>query len=70
MNEVIDNILEEISKYPLNDKELILYILKKRLSEEKRELIYKDYQKAMKDYENGKVKSGSVDDLFKTINEV
>lgn len=69
MNAAIDHILEEVSKYPLNDKELIVDILQKRLVEEKRELIYRDYQEAMKDYKKGNVKSGSVDDLFNTIND-
>ena len=64
---VIDNILDEVSKYPLYDKEMILGILQKRLIDEKRDLIYNEYIRAMKDYRSGKVKTGSVDDLFDSL---
>ncbi|MCK4763318.1 MAG: hypothetical protein KAW12_14060 [Candidatus Aminicenantes bacterium] len=69
MNAAIDHVLDEVSKYSLGDKELIVDILKKRLVEEKREMIYKDYRQAMKDYRDGKVKSGSADDLFNALND-
>jgi hypothetical protein len=64
---VIDNILDEVQKYPLNDQEILLEILQKRLIDEKRDLILSEYKKAMKDYKSGNVKTGSVDDLFDFI---
>jgi hypothetical protein len=69
MNVAIDTILDEISKYSLPDKEIILDLMKKRLIEEKRNIIYGEYKKAMKNYRSGKVKTGNVDDLFKSIND-
>lgn len=63
----IDNVLDEISQHPLDEKEMIAEILNKRLIEEKRDMIYKKYKRAMKNYKIGKVKSGNVDDLFKEI---
>jgi hypothetical protein len=63
----LDNILDEVSKYPLSDKEMILGILQKRVIEEKRDLIYNEYVRAMEDYRSGKVKTGSVDDLFDSL---
>lgn len=69
MSVAIDTILDEIARYPVTDKEMILDIMEKRLVEEKRELIYNDYREAVKDYEAGKVKSGGVDDLFNSIDD-
>ena len=69
MDAAIDHILDEVSKYSLNDKELIVGILQNRLIEEKRTAIYREYQEAMSDYKEGRVKVGSVDDLFNTLND-
>lgn len=68
MNVAIDTILDEISRYSLNDKEMILDIVRRRLVEEKRERIHREYKKATKDHRSGKTKTGSVDDLFNSLN--
>jgi hypothetical protein len=67
MNLAMDNILDEVSKYSLYDQEMILGILQKRLIDKKRDLIFNEYKKAMKDYSAGKVKTGSTDDLFDSL---
>jgi hypothetical protein len=67
MNLALDNIFDEVSKYSLHDQEMILGILQKRLIDGKRDLIFKEYKKAMKDYRSGKVKTGSTDDLFDSL---
>jgi hypothetical protein len=69
MGTTFGHIIDELSSYPLQDKELILDILRKRVIEEKRELLYLDYQAAMRDYKAGKTKTGGVDDLFNSIND-
>ena len=69
MDMAIDNVLNEVAKYSLQDKEMLLCILEKRLIEEKRELLNKDYRKAAKYYRNGNVKTGTVDDLFDSLND-
>ena len=63
----IDDVLTEISKYSLDDKELITDILRKRIIEEKRQKIYDNYQESMKNYLEGNIKKGGVDDLFEGI---
>lgn len=63
----IDDVLTEISKYSLDDKELITDILRKRIIEEKRQIIYDNYQESMKNYLEGNVQKGGVDDLFEGI---
>jgi|GEM_PF-2528537 len=69
MNASIDIILDEVAKYSVNDKEMILGILKNRLIEEKRNLLFKKYKKSLKDYQKGKTKIGTVEDLFNSIND-
>jgi len=69
MNATIDNILDEVAKCSVNDKEMIVRIIEKRLIDEKRNLLYKKYKKAEKDYRKGKIKTGSVEDLFDSIND-
>jgi hypothetical protein len=66
----VDDILSEVSKFPLPDKEMIVEILEKRLIDEKRDFISREYKKALKDYRAGEVKIGSVDDLFGSHEEV
>jgi len=63
----IDSVLDEISKHPLDEKEMIAEILNKRLIEEKRNLIYKDYKRAMRNFKAGETQSGNAEDLFKEI---
>ena len=53
MNVAIDTILDEISRCPLSDKEIILDIMERRLIEEKKGIIYGEYKKTMKDYRGG-----------------
>lgn len=69
METAFGHIIDELSGYPLQDKELILDILRKRIIEEKRELLYLDYQAAMRDFNQGKTKTGSVSDLFSSLND-
>ncbi len=63
----IDNVLNEISQHSLDEKEMIADILNKRLIEEKRNLIYKEYVRAMRNFKTGRAKSGNVNDLFEEI---
>ena len=63
----IDDVLMEMSKYSLDDQELITDIMRKRIIEEKRQKIYDDYQESMKNYLEGSVRKGRVDDLFEGI---
>jgi hypothetical protein len=69
MDTAFGTIVDTISEYPLQDQEMILDILSKRVIEEKRELLFKDYKKAMRDYSSGDIKSGTVDDIFDSIND-
>lgn len=65
----LNTVLSEISDLSLDEKEMVEDILHKRIIEERREEIYSDYQHALKDYKEGKYKSGSVEDLIKDMKE-
>jgi len=63
----IDAVLSGISRISLSDKEILKEIIAKRIIEEKRGLIFQDYQASLKDCKRGVVESGDVDDLFNSL---
>jgi len=67
--QVIDKVLEEVSNFPLEEQEFIIDILNKRVIEEKRDLILKEYKRSMRNYKSGKIKKGTTSDLFKVISK-
>ena len=62
-----DEILTDIDQLALDDKEIIIDIVKKRTIDEKRNRLFEDFIQAKKDVEKGNVKRGSVNDLLKQI---
>jgi histone deacetylase complex regulatory component SIN3 len=63
----IEKLLEETAELSLEDQEILLEIIKKRLSEEKRNAIYKNFVEAKEDFRSGNVERGGVDELFSGI---
>lgn len=63
----IDVVLSEVSKFSLRDKEILDEILRKRIIEQKRDLILEDYKIALKDYRKKNVKTGDADKLFESL---
>lgn len=61
----VDTILEEIAGLSIEDQEMVNEIIHKRVIEGKREEIFADYQAAIIERQEGKIKSGSVSDLFR-----
>ncbi len=53
----------------MNDQEYVVDILSKRLIESRRAEISTRVKEAMGAYKEGKVKSGSLDDLWKDLND-
>ena len=64
MATTVDAILEEISELSIEDQEMVDEIVHKRIIDSKREEIRAEYQAALREREQGKTKSGSVNDLF------
>ncbi len=62
-----DEALEIIEQFPEEQKESIIEIIKKRLSEERRERLAQTVKEAREEYARGEVRRGSVDDLMQEI---
>ncbi len=63
----LDKVLEETAELTIEDKEILLELMNRRLVEEKREAIYQNYIAAKEDYKSGNVERGGVDELFRGI---
>ena len=60
----IDAILEEIAELSIEDQEMVDETIHKRVIEGKREEIRTDYRAALLERREGRIKSGTVSDLF------
>jgi len=67
MATTFDAILEEIASLSIEDQEMVDEIIHKRVIESKREEIRADYQAALLERQKGRIKSGSVADLFGSL---
>jgi hypothetical protein len=67
MATTVDGILEEIAQLSIEDQEMVDEIMRKRIIEGKREDIRADYLATLEDRTKGRIKSGSVNDLFGSL---
>lgn len=67
MATTVDAILDEIAELSIEDQEMLDDIVHKRISEEKRSDIRADYLSALEERKQGRIKSGSVADLFGAV---
>ena len=65
----LDRVIEEFSKLPLDDREYAADLIKRQLIEAKREAIYKRAKLALSNAKKGKIKSGTVKDLWKDLED-
>jgi hypothetical protein len=63
----VDTILDEIAELSIEDQEMVDEIMHKRIIEGKREEIRADYLAALEDRSQGRIKSGSVKELFGSL---
>jgi hypothetical protein len=64
-----NNLVDEIKKLPLDEKEDLKNLLDKYLIEEKRRSIYENYKESLSEVKEGKVKfSSNIDKLKKKLN--
>ncbi|HHT9133968.1 MAG TPA: hypothetical protein ACFYD2_03610 [Candidatus Avalokitesvara rifleensis] len=62
------NIVDELSKIPLEEQEMLLEILQKRVIERRREEILKHSEESIEEYKKGLTSEGDVSDLIKELN--
>jgi transcriptional regulator with AAA-type ATPase domain len=63
----LDNFLDEFSRLPLEDQEMLLDLLKKRNIEQKRLRIVRDVKQAQREHKKGLTKRGTVEDLMRDL---
>jgi ribosome recycling factor len=64
-----DEALEIIESFPEDQKESLIEIVKRRLTEERRERLAQTVKEVRDEYARGEVRRGSVDDLMLEITQ-
>ena len=64
-----DEALEIIESFPEEQKESIIEIVKRRLTEERRERFAQTVKEAREEYARGEVRRGTIDDLMLEITQ-
>ncbi|MGD1698911.1 hypothetical protein [Dapis sp. BLCC M229] len=62
-------VIEIVEKLSLDDREILLDILKKRLYQERRRQLGEEIAEVRQDYQKGKVQFGTVDDFLAALDE-
>ncbi|NEQ40661.1 MAG: hypothetical protein F6K40_32330 [Okeania sp. SIO3I5] len=62
-------VIEIVEKFSLEDREILLDILKKRLSQERRRQLEKEIAEVRQDYQKGKVMFGTVDGFLAALDK-
>jgi len=62
-----DEALDIIESFPEDQRESIIEIVKRRLTEERRERLTQTIKEAREEYARGEVRRGTVDDLIREI---
>jgi len=62
-----DEALDIIESFPEEQRESIVAIVKRRLTEERRERLAQTIKEARQEYARGEVRRGTVDDLIREI---
>jgi hypothetical protein len=64
----LDQVLESIEVLSIEDQEMLLDLLSKRLIERRREEISRHIEQAQEDYEKGNLFRGTVEDVIAELN--
>ena len=63
----VNKTLEDFDALDIEEQKLVLDIIKKRLTEQRRQEILDEYEKAKKELEQGTVEPETVDELFSRL---
>ncbi len=64
---VLNKLIEDFSQLPMDDKEYAVDVIKKQLTEAKRDAISKRAKEAMANFKKGAIRKGTVQDLHKDL---
>ena len=63
----LDQMLDNMSKMPLDEQLMLAEIIKKRIIEERRKEIAHNVKESIEEYKSGTAKTGTLDDLIKDL---
>ena len=61
-------LIESVEALPLDDREILMDIINRRIIEQKREELVADMEESLQAYRKGEVRIGTVDDLLRDTN--
>jgi hypothetical protein len=64
---VLNKLIEDFGQLPMDDKEYAVDVIKKQLTEAKRDAIAKRAKEAMANFKKGAIRKGTVQDLRKDL---
>jgi len=62
-------LIESVEALPLEDREILVEIINKRIIEQRREELEADMEESLEGYRRGEVRIGTVDDLLRDLKE-
>ena len=62
-------LIESVEALPLDDRQLLIDIVNKRISEQRRDELVLDMEESLNAYKKREVRVGTVDDLFRDLDE-
>ena len=62
-------LIESVEALPLDDQQILMDIINRRIIEQRREELFSDMEESLEAYRKGEVRIGSVDDLFRDLDE-
>lgn len=62
-------LIESVEALPLDDQQILMDIINRRIIEQRREELFSDMEKSLQAYRKGEVRIGSVDDLLRDLDE-
>ncbi len=65
----VNSVIEEFGHLPFEEKEYVAEVLRKQLAEERRERLSERVAEAKKNYIEGKIKRGTIEDLRKDLED-
>jgi len=65
--DILNKVIGDFGRLPLNDKEYLAEIIEKQLIEAKREALARRSKRAMTNLKKGKVSRGTAKDLYKDL---
>ncbi len=64
----LNQVLESVERLPVEDQEILIDVIRKRLIEKRRDELARSITQAQKDYEEGNVFRGTIEDVIAELN--